>query len=77
MIINKELKKFLEIIYNKNMNLESILECELRKSFKNNQFYNLRNFCIDNELIIIEYHKINLTKRGNNLFNILKECKNI
>jgi hypothetical protein len=77
MIIHKKLKLFLEKIYIKNLDFSQIKENELRKCFKNNEYYNLKSFCLENELIDIEYHKINLTNIGINLFNILKKMKKI
>lgn len=80
MIINKkllELKTFLQIIYFKNQDFSSIKENELRCAFKNNEYYNLKLFCLDNELIKIEYHEINLTIQGIEFFNILKKLKKL
>ena len=73
MIIHKNLFNFLEKIYIKNMDFTNIKECELKTYFKNNEYYLLKNFCIEYKLINIEYHKINLTKNGVSLFNILKK----
>jgi len=77
MIIHKQLIKFLELIYIKNLDFTPISDFELRKHFKNNEYYNIKLFCIENELIIIEYHKINLTSIGNDFFIILKKFKKI
>ena len=75
MIIHKELKRFLEIIYIKNIDFKPILECELRKEFKNNEYYKLKNFCFDNNLINVNYHEMNLTVDGIELFKSLNKIK--
>lgn len=77
MIIHKELKNFLEIIYFQELDFNTITTFKLRKEFKNNEYYKLKNFCIENDLIIIEHHKINLTSSGIEFFKILKKCKKI
>jgi hypothetical protein len=77
MIIHKNLLKFLEIIYYSNMDFKSINEIDLKKAFKINEYYNLKIFCIQNDLIIIEFHNINLTKLGLDFFNNLKKFRNI
>lgn len=77
MIIHKNLKNFLEIIENADLNLQPICEHDLRKKFKNNEYYNLIKFCLLNEIIFIEYSKIYLTSTGKNLFTFLKNCKNL
>lgn len=77
MLIHKNLKKFLELIYNEDMNFNSITPKDLYKNFKNNEYYSIKNFCLDNNLIIIEHNKINLTGFGVEFFNILKKCKKI
>lgn len=77
MIIHKNLLKFLEIIYNNDLNFNNITETKLKESFKNNEYYILKDFCIKNELININYRKINLTYYGIDFFKILKKCKNI
>ena len=75
MIIHKGLKEFLEIIFISNLDFKPISEHDLRKQFKNNQYYNIKLFCKENNLITIEYHKINLTNDGINLFKILKKLQ--
>jgi hypothetical protein len=77
MIIHKELKRFLEVIYLKNLDFKDISEYELRKQFKNNEYYQLLKFCILNNLLIIEFKHINLTLEGINFFKILKNLNNI
>lgn len=72
MIIHKNLVNFLEKIYLKNLDFKPITENELRQQFKNNEYYMLIKFCIEYKLISIEFHKINLTHNGINLFKILK-----
>jgi hypothetical protein len=77
MIIHKGLKHFLELIFIKNLNFSSITERELRKEFKNNEYYQLKLFCLENELIQISFHEINLTLIGMEFFKILKKLNKI
>ena len=73
MIIHKNLINFLEKIYIENLSLKNLKEHELRKNFKNNEYYILIKFCLEYQLIIIEYHEIILTKKGIDFFKILKK----
>jgi hypothetical protein len=77
MIIHKNLINFLELIHNKNLNFQAITECELRSQLKNNEYYNLKLFCLQNDLVIINRHEINLTVFGLEFFKILKKCRKI
>lgn len=73
MIIHKKLKTFLEFIYKKDLDFSSIHESDLRREFKNNEYYQLKNFCLENKLIVIEFHEVNLTGIGLDFVNILKK----
>jgi hypothetical protein len=75
MIINPLIIKFLEIIDNKDLSFTPINECDLKKEFKQNQYYQLKKFCIDNKLININYHIITLSMDGKYIFNSLKTLK--
>jgi hypothetical protein len=77
MIIHKNLKKFLEIIYYSNMDFKPINELDLKNNFKINEYYNIKLFCLQNDLIKIEFHKINLTKIGMEFFIILNKLRNV
>lgn len=77
MIIHKNLINFLELIHNKNLNFQAITEYELRHQLKNNEYYNLKLFCLENNIIIINYHDINLTVYGLEFFKILKKLRKI
>jgi hypothetical protein len=77
MIIHKNLVLFLDIINYNDSKLSPIKEIDLKKRFKHNEYYNLKKFCIDNKLIIINYHIITLTSLGNNLFKNLKELTSL
>lgn len=77
MIMNKYLVTFMSIIENADLSFNPITEKELRGKFRNNLYYNLLHYCLTNNLIYIEYHKVILTSRGRKLFNILKDLNNI
>ena len=74
MMINQLLFKFLEAIQNHSLNFNEITRHDLKKLFKNNQFYNIERFCLINKLVSIDYNKYSLTLRGITLFNFLKNC---
>lgn len=71
-MINKLLYDFLEKIFIANIDFKSISEHDLKKYFKNNQYYRIKNFCLNNKLIENGYHKLSLTQSGLYLFNFLK-----
>ena len=71
-MINKLLYIFLEKIFIYNTDFKDITEIELKRTFKNNQYYNLKKFCLQNKLINNGFHKISLTQEGLTLFNFLK-----
>ena len=72
MIIHKNLLKFLETINIKDLDFSPITEYNLRQYFNNFDYYLLRNFCLTNNLLTINYHVIILTSHGKNFLNILK-----
>jgi len=71
-MINKNLILFLEKIINYDLNFNPISINELKSFFKNNEYYNLKNFCLENNLIIFEYGKVIPTKKGRELHNVIK-----
>jgi hypothetical protein len=75
MIINKDLKIFIELIYTENLNFKSISECDLRKQLKNNAYYNIRLFCLENKIITIKFHEINLTLFGMEFFKAINKLE--
>lgn len=72
---NKKLFKFLEIIFKEYSVCNEISEIMLRKNFKNNEYYNIKKYCLDNNLIELSYHKYTLTNLGLGFFNFLKKLK--
>ena len=77
-IIHKSLFKFLEIIFINDVNYyKPITKKELKTFFKNNEYYNLESFCIENNLINIEYDKIITTDLGKQFFTILKRMRKL
>lgn len=72
MMINPLLFKFLEIVQQHSLNFNEITKHDLKKEFKNNQFYNIEQFCLINKLIHINYNKYSLTLQGITFFNFLK-----
>jgi hypothetical protein len=77
MIIHKKLKPFLELIFMKGLRFQTISCKELSKNFKNNEYYNLKNFCLENELIEMHSREISLTINGIEFFNFLKKLRKI
>ena len=69
----ENLEKFLNIISTYDLDFQKCPKKKLYHSFKNNEYYILKNFCEINDLINMEYGGIELTPKGKNFFNFLKK----
>ena len=74
-MIDKELFNFLKILYDIDNKLNTITEQEVKKLFKNNKYYNVRKYCLDNNFIKIEYNNVYLTFDGLAFFKNLNKLR--